>query len=62
MLTTKYVLTCSTVMLSLATSSAKALVNVDRNALVPEYVASIGDGTEPANEPMFRMRPRLLHS
>jgi hypothetical protein len=35
-LTTKYVLTCSTRMLSFRTSSARALVNVARNALVPE--------------------------
>lgn len=36
-------------------------MNVDKKAFVPEYVASMGDGTEPANEPMLRIRPRLLH-
>jgi len=35
-------------------------VNVERKALVPEYVASIGEGIAPANEPMLRINPRLL--
>lgn len=58
--TTKYVLTCSTTILWALTSSARALVNVVRNAFVPEYVASIGDGIAPAKEPMFKIRPRFL--
>lgn len=58
--TTKYVFTCSTVMLSFLTSSARASVNLDKKAFVPEYVASIGEATDPAKDPMFRMSPRLL--
>lgn len=58
--TTKYVFTCSTVMLSFLTSSARALVHVAKNALVPEYVASIGEGMAPANDPMLRIKPRFL--
>lgn len=42
------------------TSSASALVNVARKALVPEYVANMGEGTAPANEPMFKISPRFL--
>jgi hypothetical protein len=42
------------------TSSARALVNVERKALVPEYVASIGEGTAPAKDPMLRINPRFL--
>lgn len=30
------------------------------NALVPEYVASIGEGTMPLNEPMFSIKPFFL--
>lgn len=30
------------------------------NALEPEYVASMGDGTIPLNEPMFRINPLFL--
>ena len=59
--TTKYVLICSTTILCCLTSSPKAAENVARNAFVPEYVASIGEGTAPENEPTFRTRPRLLH-
>lgn len=42
------------------TSSASALVNVDMNAFDAEYVASIGEGVSPANDPTLRIRPRLL--
>ena len=35
-------------------------MNAATNALVPEYVASMGDGTEPANDPIFRIKPRFL--
>ena len=58
--TMKYVLICSTTILCCLTSSPKAAENVARNAFVPEYVASIGEGTAPENEPTFRIRPRLL--
>ncbi len=58
----KYVLICSTTILCCLTSSPKALENVERNAFVPEYVASIGEGIAPANEPTFRIKPRLLHN
>lgn len=44
------------------TSSASALVNVERNALVPVYVANMGEGTLPAKEPMLRISPRLLQT
>lgn len=54
--------TCSTVMLCCLTSSPSALEKVDINAFVPEYVASIGDGTEPAKDPMLRIKPFLLNS
>jgi hypothetical protein len=33
---------------------------VARKAFDPEYVASMGDGTAPANEPTLRINPRLL--
>lgn len=29
-------------------------------AFVPEYVANIGDGMAPANDPMFKINPRFL--
>ena len=35
-------------------------MNVARKALVPEYVASIGEGIAPANDPMLRISPRFL--
>lgn len=33
-----------------------------KKAFEPEYVASIGDGTAPANEPMLRINPLFLRS
>ena len=30
------------------------------NAFVPEYVASIGEGTIPLNEPIFNTKPFFL--
>ena len=47
-------------MLSFLTSSANALVKVAKNAFVPEYVASMGDGMEPAKDPIFKIKPRFL--
>lgn len=43
------------------TSSARDAVNAERKALVPAYVASMGEGMPvPEKEPMFRIRPRRL--
>lgn len=35
-------------------------MNVVRKALEAEYVASIGDGTAPAKDPILRINPRFL--
>lgn len=42
------------------TSSARAVEKVSMNALEPEYVASMGDGTIPLNEPMLSINPFFL--
>ena len=59
-LTTKYGLIHWTVTPCFLTSSASAVENVSMNALVPEYVASMGEGTIPLNEPMFNINPFFL--
>ena len=41
-------------------SSAKAWHHADRKAFEPEYVANIGDGTDPAKEPRLRINPFFL--
>ena len=47
-------------MLYALTSSASALVNVVTNALLLEYVASIGEGICPAKDPRLRIKPDFL--
>jgi len=59
-LTTKYGLIHWTVTPWFLTSSASAVEKVSTNALVPEYVASMGEGTIPLNEPIFNINPFFL--
>jgi len=61
-LTTKYGLIHWTVIPCFLTSSASAVENVSTNALVPEYVASMGEGIIPLNEPIFNINPFFLAS
>ena len=42
------------------TSSESAVEKVSMNALVPEYVASMGEGMIPLNEPMLSTNPDFL--